>query len=189
MQAGCGLTLCRDICFPNCLIEVLPCAIEIIEAPRSCNWNNLIGLYVRYFSTMALFTANQQSMMVILCCFDDEINFNFELNTDDFTHKIKMRKIYSIQFYIDFAWSRLVDSWWLRWWYDCPDLIPTGKPHGTAPSPGILKPLKRPSITTEWLKLKKGSCNLLRDGWDLEDKVTGKYFLYVEVNPKYLPQL
>ena len=52
---------------------------------------------------MALFTANQQSMMVILCCFDDEINFNFELNTDDFTHKIKMRKIYSIQFYIDFA--------------------------------------------------------------------------------------
>ena len=38
-----------------------------------------------------------------------------------------------------------------------------------SPSPGILKPLKRPSITAEWLTL-KGSCNPRRDGCNLEIK-------------------
>ena len=39
-----------------------------------------------------------------------------------------------------------------------------------SPSPGILKPLKRPSITAEWLTL-KGSCNFLRDGSNFGNKV------------------
>ena len=60
-------------------------------------------------------------------------------------------------------WSRSIKTGWhlvvnggviVPTWFPRP--VPTTSP---GPSPGILRPLKRQSITTEWLTL-KGSCNL-----------------------------